>query len=301
MHRSGTSLLTRIINLLGAGVPANLIPATSDNPNGYWESEPIMKFNIELMVESGNSWKTCGSISDSFFNYLKAERYQDKARTILRQEFGETPLIVIKCPRICRLFPFWENVLIEAGYEIYPILMVREPREVYQSLAARALTPKVRGGKIVQEEHAALLWLRYILDSERYTRHKQRYVIQYTELIRDWYFALNGLTSFFNLSLTIHSEAIRTEVNNLLRPEMRRQKAPDEDKLITNYDVFTQVEEVYRMFNNTGNLSLEKLDYLTHHLNTLFEEKIASELNEENHAQILKQRFDYLNDALKRW
>ncbi len=300
MHRSGTSLLTRIINLLGAAVPENLMSAASDNPIGYWESEPVAQFNNDLLKLSGNTWKTYGSMPEFFFDFLKSGTYQDKAKALIEQEFGEKSLIVLKCPRICRLFPFWEYVLTQAGYEVHPILIVRNPAEVYQSLAARALTPSFSSASIVQEEHAALLWLRYVLDSERYTRYAQRYLVQYNELIRDWHYVLNDLISFLSLPLSIKSEAIKNEVNSLLRPEMRRQKVTSEDKLITNNDVFTQVHDVYRMFNNTGNLSSEKLDYLTNQIDIIVAGHIATELDKENHAQVIKQHFDYLNTALER-
>lgn len=34
MHRSGTSALTGMIHLLGAAVPADLLPPLDDNPQG---------------------------------------------------------------------------------------------------------------------------------------------------------------------------------------------------------------------------------------------------------------------------
>ncbi len=40
MHRSGTSTVTRAVNLLGAylGQNADLMPPTLDNPEGYWKA-----------------------------------------------------------------------------------------------------------------------------------------------------------------------------------------------------------------------------------------------------------------------
>jgi hypothetical protein len=33
MHRSGTSVITRAVNLLGASAPGTLMPPTPDNPD----------------------------------------------------------------------------------------------------------------------------------------------------------------------------------------------------------------------------------------------------------------------------
>jgi hypothetical protein len=37
MHRSGTSALTRVLNLRGAALSRQMVAPKSDNPRGYWE------------------------------------------------------------------------------------------------------------------------------------------------------------------------------------------------------------------------------------------------------------------------
>ena len=50
MHRSGTSALTRVLNLLGAAVPKNLLPGRDENDLGFWESEDLMTVHDELLA-----------------------------------------------------------------------------------------------------------------------------------------------------------------------------------------------------------------------------------------------------------
>ena len=45
MHRSGTSALTRILNLLGADLPEDLIKANAYNKSGYWEPSAVVALN----------------------------------------------------------------------------------------------------------------------------------------------------------------------------------------------------------------------------------------------------------------
>ena len=55
MHRSGTSLVSRILNLLGVylGAPHDVSNVGADNPKGYWEHHPIALLNDELLARFG--------------------------------------------------------------------------------------------------------------------------------------------------------------------------------------------------------------------------------------------------------
>ena len=51
MHRSGTSLLARMLNLMGVslGPEQFLMQPTIDNPKGYWEHDEIVGLNNEIL------------------------------------------------------------------------------------------------------------------------------------------------------------------------------------------------------------------------------------------------------------
>ena len=42
MHRSGTSAITRVVSLLGAGLPCDIIDARRDNERGFWEGRAVV-------------------------------------------------------------------------------------------------------------------------------------------------------------------------------------------------------------------------------------------------------------------
>lgn len=56
MHRSGTSVLTRAIALLGASLPSDLHPPGADNPDGYWEPAGLQRINDRLLQAAGSAW-----------------------------------------------------------------------------------------------------------------------------------------------------------------------------------------------------------------------------------------------------
>ncbi len=58
MHRSGTSLTTRVLNLLGVYLGSDDSTLASDrlNAKGYWEHESILEINDELLARFDGSW-----------------------------------------------------------------------------------------------------------------------------------------------------------------------------------------------------------------------------------------------------
>ena len=50
MHRSGTSAVTRVLNLLGAELGDDLMPAGSDNPGGFWEYRGVVELHERLLA-----------------------------------------------------------------------------------------------------------------------------------------------------------------------------------------------------------------------------------------------------------
>jgi hypothetical protein len=135
MHRSGTSAATRLVNLLGVPtcVEADLIPATPDNPRGYWESATLGAFNDRLLAELGCDWSCPPALEpgweeDSGLDALRAE-----AAGLHRSVFpaGEW---VWKDPRNTVLLPFWLDAL---GVRPLAIFIHRNPLEVAASLETR--------------------------------------------------------------------------------------------------------------------------------------------------------------------
>jgi Uncharacterized protein conserved in bacteria len=57
MHRSGTSLVARALNLAGCwlGAEPDMLPAAPDNPEGYWENAHFVRINERILDQLG-SW-----------------------------------------------------------------------------------------------------------------------------------------------------------------------------------------------------------------------------------------------------
>src|SRR5687767_14787797 len=111
MHRSGTSATTRVISLLGAHLPNNLMPAAADNETGFWESHDIAVLNEEILASAGLSWDSFSAFPQSWYASDSVQGFAQRALALLHRDFSQSPLFVLKDPRFCRLIPFWRDVL----------------------------------------------------------------------------------------------------------------------------------------------------------------------------------------------
>jgi hypothetical protein len=172
-HRSGTSALARVVNLLGFTLPSTLLASNAANERGFWESVNVNRLNDELFAAAGVSWRAWQPLAAEWSTpELKA-----KALALLQSEFGDAEHFVLKDPRICRLLPFWRDVLAQFDARALVLLPLRHPLEVAASLAAR---------NGIEPALSNLIWLRYVLDSEFASRDLPRAFVTYDDLLNKW-------------------------------------------------------------------------------------------------------------------
>ena len=177
MHRSGTSALTRVFALLGAGLPATLLGGNPTNPAGHWESDAVRAFNDAILAQVGSDWFDWLPVHDGWPRSLGYQGDVERARDVLRAEFGDAPLFALKDPRMCRLAGFWLDVLDGEGVEAAIVMPLRNPLEVADSLARR---------DGVDAQVALLVWLRHVLEAEAATRGRARLVVRYDQVLDQW-------------------------------------------------------------------------------------------------------------------
>jgi hypothetical protein len=138
MHRSGTSALTRVLNLLGLDAGREvLMGASESNPTGHWEVEPLTAFNDRLLDELGGRWDAPPPTAPEVLSIMADGDFGDEAAELHAAAFGDRHW-VWKDPRVCLLLPFWRSVLARDGRELpHEVVSLRDPREVAGSLHAR--------------------------------------------------------------------------------------------------------------------------------------------------------------------
>ncbi len=169
MHRSGTSMFTRALDLLGVSLGEPLMKPQADNPKGFWENEFFYEVDLRLLQAMGchvSGYGTrdqllkvpglCGLVERSDENLTVVENY-------LADQFEGRPFWGWKDPRSVLLFPFWLSSLVELGFRrVRPTVITRHPASVVSSLARRtdlgALAPAL-GCSV--EDLALHMWTAY--------------------------------------------------------------------------------------------------------------------------------------------
>lgn len=221
MHRSGTSALTRVLSLLGADLPAHLMPPQAGNNElGFWESLPTCALNEEILASAGTRWDDWRRLSPDWFRSPEFARFKLRALEILGREFPTSSLFVLKDPRICRLVPFWSEVLREFGAEVNCVLVLRHPLEVAASLRERDGFGRPR---------SLALWLRHTLDAERMTRKMPRVFLSYESLLEDWRGTVATVADRLALSWPRRSAVAELEIDGFLDDRHRHHRVPPVD------------------------------------------------------------------------
>lgn len=138
MHRSGTSMVTRVAAQLGVhlGPDNQLVSAGADNPEGFFENWPIIQLNQDLLSHQGGSWdapprNSVHAPSDPAMATMKSRGMLIAAGIAANR--GDAPAWGWKDPRNSLLVPFWLDIVPNARL----IVVFRDPGAVADSLLRR--------------------------------------------------------------------------------------------------------------------------------------------------------------------
>jgi hypothetical protein len=184
MHRSGTSALARVIDLLGVPLAEGRMLAPSDaNPAGYWEPELLVNFNEFLLKRLGGSWNSPPPLEITAHGGHVLREHASLARDLF-QALHPGDQWAWKDPRNCLLLPFWRTVVDDRAVVV---IAHRDPAEVAASLGRRAS---------FAETTAIALWERYARSAMFASRDLPRLVVDYADLVGEPVRAVSRVGAF---------------------------------------------------------------------------------------------------------
>lgn len=153
VHRSGTSALARIANMLGfsLGPRESMGQPSSDNPKGFWEQIPVRNLNDFLLQSVGAAWDNPYDFSVDRISKKTRFDFSRLADRFVSRVRGSPPW-AIKDPRLSLTMNAWRPLL----HEPVALLVYRNPLEVARSLEARNNIPKAYG---------LALWEAYVVEA----------------------------------------------------------------------------------------------------------------------------------------
>jgi hypothetical protein len=220
MHRSGTSAVTRVLSLLGAALPKNLLGAGKGNEEGHWEPSRLVVAHDLMLDDAGSSWDDWRADPLAGLSPERLAHHRREIETILSEEYGQAPLLVLKEPRICRFVPFYQDILAGLGIAPRYVLPVRNPLAAIASL-------KKRDG--MTEGFAAMLWLRHVLDAEAATRGASRVFVSYENMLDDWRGAVGRIVGGLDVDWPNGLDAVAPEIGKFLSRDLQHQKSNPEE------------------------------------------------------------------------
>lgn len=134
MHRSGTSMIARGLNICGIylGEEKDIYPGNKDNPEGYWENSSFVNLNETILFSLKGGWDIPPNFVSGWENSEEIKPYYDIAKKTIKNVSTHTHW-GWKDPRTSLLLPFWKKML----PDLKVIVCIRNPYEVAQSLARR--------------------------------------------------------------------------------------------------------------------------------------------------------------------
>lgn len=216
MHRSGTSALARVLNLLGAALPRHVMGPGPGNEAGHWEPELLGAAHNRMLAEVDSNWDDWRAFPRSGKILHRLAGYRAELSDLFEEEYGDEELTVLKDPRVCRFVHLYTELLEAKGVQGRYVLALRNPLAVIASLRARdGMTTGT----------ASLLWLRHILDAEIGSRSWPRVLVSYEALLTDWRDCAVKIARQLELVWPVQPAAINVEVDKFLSRDLRHHDA----------------------------------------------------------------------------
>jgi hypothetical protein len=187
MHRSGTSAVTGILDQLGITGPSidDLIPASSSNARGHFESKILTRIDNQLLHVLGATWSAPPPLETGWERDRSVVALTDSATRAFQSTFPIRPM-AWKDPRNCIVLPFWRSVL---PPPLAAVLVYRDSLEVAHSLQRRDRLTLT---------HGLALWERYLRSACAALAGIPTFVIGYADLLDDPASTCDNLVGFLS-------------------------------------------------------------------------------------------------------
>ncbi len=199
MHRSGTSAITRGLQVLGVDLGDSFMPPKAgNNDKGFWEDIDLNALNMEMQSALGSDWHHLAPIESADVVFLRKNGYLLRAVELLRKKAGAAPIFGFKDPRVAKLLPFWKEVFVACGFDVSYVLCVRHPLSVIKSLAKR---------DGFEAEKSYQMWLGHVITGLSESAGDPRVLVDFDRLMEMPERELNRIAA----QISLHADAAELE------------------------------------------------------------------------------------------
>ncbi len=194
MHRSGTSVITRALEVMGVQLGNRLLPPMKDvNAKGFWEDIDVNALNIEMFNALQLTWHHLVPIQVQDVDILRKKGFVTRAVELLRQKIENFPVFGFKDPSVAKLLPFWQEIFSHCQCEVNFVVAIRHPLSVVKSLAKR---------DGFDDEKNFSLWFGYVITSLLCTTTGNKSIfVDYDRLMQSPESELNRIAQYLQLAI----------------------------------------------------------------------------------------------------
>jgi GT2 family glycosyltransferase/glycosyltransferase involved in cell wall biosynthesis len=240
MHRSGTSAVAGVLNILGVDFAPSLVPAQPDNPEGFQQLPDIVNIHDRILESLNLKWDDVGPFPDNWWKNKALRPFRNDLSEIIVRDFAECELWGINDPRMSRLLPLWLSIFHEVNCHPHFVHIVRNPVEVSESLRKR---------QGFARRKSILLWMVHELEAELWTRNLPRVFVSYRQLLENWPGTLEKISDGLGISFPLKISDVVDKVSDFLDLEMKHHDRAED---LWSYDPDTPqcVLKAYSNFEN---------------------------------------------------
>jgi len=226
VHRSGTSVLTRLVNMIGCyvGTEGSTVGFHDENLKGYWERHDVMALNDDILAHYDCRWDDLLQWDANSTNPLP-EVLEHRIKQIIHELDHHRPW-VIKDPRLCQTFKHWKEHL-----EVPQVVIAwRDPIEVALSLHKRGIS----------YQHALAIWEHCTLGIFRSTAELHPLIVKHEDLLKTPYAVTQKIYDWL-LERGVHGIHMPSiqEVNTFIDPALYRAKYIDAPEIMIPKEILS--------------------------------------------------------------
>jgi hypothetical protein len=255
MHRSGTSLLTRTLNLIGLNLGPSQSVTTESTPynaKGHWEHKEISSICNDILKTSGGNWDDPPVFSPGWEGSEVLDDLRHRARKLITDEFGGLEQWGWKDPRACLTVPFWQQLIPGMRY----ILCLRNPVDVSLSLAYR---------DSFSAEKSAYLWFTYVCSALRHTHGKSLHIVFYEDLVDDCLPEVRRLAEFLRQPDRAKQMGVQQSVLDFVEKNLQHHRTSlMQNRIHSRFDLYARTLYLCQRISAGTDISHNEFDNRTY-------------------------------------
>ena len=210
MHRSGTSLISRSLQVFGISHGSNMLFG-SDNAKGHWEEQEFIDLNDKILNLLDRKWSSISPIKSTEWSKIEMESLTNEARDLMLNRLNLYANYGFKDPRTTLLLPFWHNICQLLGVTPKFIFSIRSPFDVAASLKDRNEFPTSR---------SLYIWLNYNLSALKFlsTPDRSYVVVDYKAMIENPGAELERVSRMINIPP--RAQELDAYIRNFVDPKL---------------------------------------------------------------------------------